>query len=189
MTFILIGGRIYSAPDKGKAFCDEILTRVSGRPVKILDCIFARPESDWEERFQMDKDFFQTHSVQFQITLAGQGMFVHQVKNADVIFFQGGIPKVLIEALEKEVGWREALQDKIVVGSSGGADVLCQYYGVGKTGRFDGEGLGLIPVKFIPHWENDDSVDWDTLLENLKNHKEDLEIIVLREGEFKIFDL
>jgi hypothetical protein len=187
MTFILLGGRIYSAKDGGKAFCDEILQRVTSRPVRVLDCLFARPESEWVERFGEDGKFFEQHSSEFEITLAKSGMFVEQVENADVVFFQGGIPKVLIGALEKEDGWREALQDKIVVGSSGGADVLCQYYGVGKTGRV-GEGLGLIPVKFIPHWKNDESFDWDTLLENLKNYGEDLETVVLREGEFKVFN-
>ncbi len=79
----------------------------------------------------------------------------------------------------------------MLVGSSGGADTICKYYGVGKTLNI-GEGLGLLNVKFVPHWKSDYGqglkIDWDTLLDKLKSYKEDLEIITLREGEFAVIE-
>ena len=63
-----------------------------------------------------------------------------------------------------------------------------KYFGVGKSTRL-GEGLGLLPIKLIPHWESDYSagliIDWDSLLNNLDKYKENLEVLTLKDGEFK----
>ena len=189
--YILVGGYIHKAPDGGRAFCEEIVKGVSHNPVRILDCLFARPKDSWGERFQDDKEFFSKHITDCVVEIASPDNFIDQLQNSDILFFQGGIPRQLMELLNTVGDWRKELDGKVVVATSGGADALCKYYGVGKTLNV-GEGLGLVPIKFIPHWKSDyhqtPSADWDILLEKLKSHKEDLDIVTLREGEFHVIE-
>ena len=192
VKYILVGGKIYKAPDGGKAFCEELIKDINHRPVKILDCLFAREKDAWENKFSDDQAFFAKNIQDFEIELALPDRFIEQVKNSDVIFFQGGMPKLLMSQLDPSRDWAKELDGKILVGSSGGADTIVKYYGVGKTSAI-GEGLGLLPIKFIPHWKSeyygqDIVVDWDGLLEKLKTHEEQLETIVLQDGEFKVYE-
>jgi peptidase E len=189
--YILIGGHIYKAKDGGEAFCQELVKAINNRPVKILDCLFARPEDSWKDRFEDDRKFFSKKLDDFKIELASPDKFIEQIKNSDVVFFQGGNPQQLIKILESVGDWDKELNGKTVVGSSGGADIISKYYGIGKTLNI-GTGLGLLPIKFIPHWKSDYGVglivNWELLLEKVRSYKENLETIVLKEGEFVTID-
>ena len=190
--YILIGGYIHRSPDGGKAFCDE-LVKAFEKPIRILDCLFARETDSCETKFQDDKEFFSKNlGNDFILELANENNLIEQLKNSDVLFFQGGSPRKLIAALEKTGDWVSELDGKTLVGSSGGADAICKYYGVGKTSNI-GEGTGLLPIKFIPHWKSDYyadglEIEWDSLLEKLKLHGEDLQIITLGDEEFKVIE-
>lgn len=188
--FILSGGYYYKAPDGGAAFCKEISKDVAHRPIKLLDCLFGRPLETWDQKFSDDQRFFSQHVDSVRVELASQEKFVQQVKESDVIFFQGSRPEDIMSVLQTIPGWSDMLADKTVVASSGGASMLSKYFGVGKTGRL-GEGFGVLPIKFIPHWKSDYNeglvIDWDALLGKLAEYKESLEIVTLRDGEFKMF--
>jgi peptidase E len=75
-----------------------------------------------------------------------------------------------------------------VVANSGGADILMQsYYYL--AARKTCHGLGLLPYKFIPHWQANSSfpdVDFDQAFSELQNFGAELPIIKLHEGEFKV---
>jgi hypothetical protein len=190
--YILIGGYIHKAEDGGKAFCEEMIKGIQSRPVKILDCLFARNEDTWEAKFKDDREFFERNLQDFEIELASPGTFIEQVKNSDVIFFQGGTPRLLMSHLDADGAWIKELGGKVLVGSSGGADTIAKYYAVGKTSNI-GEGLGLLPIKFIPHWKSAEyaqglDIDWDALFEKLKTYKEDLEVVTVEDVEFVIFE-
>ncbi len=79
----------------------------------------------------------------------------------------------------------------MLAGTSAGADAISKYYCVLKTRRV-GNGLGLLPIKFIPHWKSDYSddevsdINWDEELKKLKDYQEELPIYTLAEGEFKV---
>jgi hypothetical protein len=108
------------------------------------------------------------------------------------IFFTGGTPSRSWIVAGK---WRliKYLDGKTVAGTSAGGDAIAKYYSVLKTSRV-GDGLGLLPIKFIPHWKSnysDDEVrdiDWEAELNKLREYKEDLPIYTLAEGEFKVFN-
>lgn len=191
IKFILIGGHIQKAKDEGRAFCDELVKDAKGKQIKILDCLFARPQHEWDTKFQDDKNFFQKYLQNFEIELATPENFLEQIKKSDIIFFQGGVPHQLMSIIATTGDWIKELDGKILVGSSGGADAICKYYGVGKTSNI-GEGLGLLPIKFIPHWKSDYAlgvvINWNELFDKLKKYKEDLKIVTLGEGEFIIFN-
>lgn len=189
--YILIGGQIHKADDGGKAFCEELIKNATNKPIKILDCLFGRAKEEWKEKFENDTDFFSKNLESFELALASPEKFIDQMKNSDVIFFQGGIPGMFMSILNTIPNWQNELEGKVLVGSSGGADTIVKYYGVGKTMNI-GNGLGLLPIKFIPHWKSDYAkglnIDWDMLLEELKFYKEKLETIVLKEGEFLVLN-
>lgn len=85
--------------------------------------------------------------------------------------------------------WTEHLAGKTVAGTSAGADALSKYY-YGLDSLEARDGLGLVPVKTIPHFKSDYhgwEFDWDKAEAELKAYKEDLPLVALREGEFKVF--
>lgn len=193
IKYILVGGYVHKAKDEGKAFCEELIKGINKKPVKILDCMFARKKEDWQESIDRDNIFFSKFIKDFELELADPDKFIQQVKNSDVIYLRGGYTSPLMESLSKDMNWIKELDGKVLAGTSAGADVIAKYYTVLKTHRV-GDGLGLLPVKFIPHWKSDYSddevrdINWDEELEKLKSYKEDLPMYTLTEGEFVVFE-
>lgn len=190
--YILVGGYVRKAPDEGKAFCEELVKDFSGKTVKILDCMFARPKDTWEECIEKDRVFFKKFISNFELELADPENFTEQVNSADVIYLRGGHTSPLLEILSKDLSWTHELDGKVLAGTSAGGDAIAKYYSVLSTQR-TGDGLGLLPVKFIPHWNSDyteegQPVSWNKELDKLKAYKEDLPVYTLGEGEFKVFE-
>ena len=75
--YILVGGYPHKAHDGGKAFVEE-LVRGFGEPVKILDCLFARPRESWVVADAQNLEFFkeQLPSVKFDAQIADPDKFV-----------------------------------------------------------------------------------------------------------------
>jgi peptidase E len=154
--------------------------------------LFGSERETWEQKLDDHFEFFSNNLGAFELNLAIPERFIQQIKDSDIIFLQGGHPKLLMSILESTGNWINELEGKILVGSSGGADVVSKYYGVGKTMNI-GEGFGLLSIKFIPHWKSEYyahgvEIDWDKLKENIKSYKDDLELITLGDGEFKVFE-
>lgn len=115
--------------------------------------------------------------------------FREQVKWADAIYIRGGASEAILLELQKQSeGWIEELSGKTLAGSSAGAHAVSKYY-YGLDDLKIGEGLGLLPVKVIVHYRSDynaPNINWNKAEQELKNYKEDLEIITLPEGCFKV---
>ena len=189
--FILVGGYVKKAPDGGAAFCDE-LVRGFEDPVKILVCMFARRREVWEEAFAGDIDFFRSRLPNkiLDIQLAENGRLSEQVQWADVVFFRGGSSHELVDALKAEGDWMLHTEDKTIAGTSAGADALSKYY-FGLDTKEVREGMGLLPVKVIPHFRSDYhgwEFDWDAALKELAGYREDLLVFALGEGEFRVVE-
>ena len=190
--YILVGGRVHGAEDGGKSFVYQLVKGIHHKP-KILICLFAVEKELWQERFKGDQEFFGKFLTDFELELADENKFSEQVKNNDILFIRGGYTQSLMELLTKNISWIKELNEKVVAGTSAGAEAIAKYYFVTKTKR-NGDGLGLLPLKFIPHWKSayfDDeslNIDWDKIYTDFKNYKEDLELVVLKEGEFKVFE-
>ena len=190
VKYILAGGYLHKAPDGGKAFCGELIRGINKKPVKILDCMFARSLDSWEIKFKEDIEFFSKHIDNFEPTLASEENFVEQVKLADVVFLRGGQTELLLEKLNKAGNWIKELEGKTLAGTSAGGDVISKYSWNLDLKKIE-ECLGLLPVKFIPHWRSDydsPNIDWEKAFQELKDYKEDLPIYALEEGEFKVFE-
>jgi len=193
IKYILAGGYVHKTPDEGKDFCEELIKGIDKKPVKILDCMFARKKEDWQENMDRDNIFFSKFIKDFELELADPDKFTKQVKNSDVIYLRGGYTSPLMELLSKDKNWIKELEGKVIAGTSAGGDAISKYYCVLKTHRV-GDGLGLLPIKFIPHWNSDYSdeevkdIDWSLELKKLKEYKEELPIYTLGEGEFMVIN-
>jgi len=190
--YILVGGYLHKAADGGKAFLEELVKGFGqDRPVRILNCLFARPQDIWEIKLEENKKLFSQYINNFELILADPEKFVEQVKASDVIFLQGGYTEQLMKILSESGDWIKEVAGKTVTGTSAGAEVIAKYYYVCSTSRI-GEGFGLLPIKFISHWHSglDEYIgfNWDKGLQELKDYQEDLPIYALREGEFKVFN-
>ena len=179
------------APDGGKAFCEELVKNFSD-PVNILDCVFARLQTVWEETFAKDKEFFKTQlpGKKLELQLANIDTFLQQIKWADIIYFRGGSSEELVKSLQQYNSFVQHIQGKTVAGTSAGADALSKYY-YGLDNLEIRNGLGLVPVKTIPHFKSDYhgwEFDWEKAETELKAYREDLPLVTLREGEFKVFE-
>lgn len=190
--YILIGGYVHKAEDGGKAFCEELVKDFNlDRPIRILNCLFARAENFWSDKIKENEKFFSKYIKSFELILADPLKFAEQVKNSDVVYIQGGYTDPLMKKLLENNEWIKYIDGKTIAGTSAGGDAIAKYYCVLKTKRV-GDGLGLLPIKFIPHWKSDYSdeevsdIDWNSELNKLKEYKEDLPIYTLAEGEFKV---
>ncbi|MDQ5954430.1 MAG: hypothetical protein QG583_358 [Patescibacteria group bacterium] len=186
--YILVGGYVQKAEDKGKAFCEELISGIDKKSIKILDCMFARPIEAWEETFEKDKIFFTKYIKNFELELAQIENFTEQVKNSDVIFIRGGHTDPLINILNKNQSWIKELEGKTLAGTSAGANVIVKYF-YGLNSHVIKEGFGLTSAKVIVHWKSEEyNVNWDKSLEDLKNYKEELRVYALKEGEFMVIN-
>mgnify|MGYP001570432368 CR=1 FL=1 len=184
---ILVGGCDYKAPDGGKAFC-EALTDGFEEPVKILDCLFARPKEKWDEVYQKDKKFFamQLPGKTIELELAQPEKFIQQMRWSNAIYIRGGSNDLLLDILHTCGDWLAELDGKTLAGSSAGACIIVKYYYELDSLKL-GEGLGLLPMKIIVHWKSDynaPNINWISARAKLKKYKEDLPLLALGEGKF-----
>ena len=186
-NFILVGGYPRKAADGGKAFA-EALTSAFDEPIKLLVCLFARPEDAWEKAFSDDREFFSAHLPDkwIEFKCATKEGFLEELAWSDAVYFRGGDAPMLIKALAKQEGWRTMLHGKTVAGSSVGADMLTAHHYDGDRCRL-ADGLRLIPVKTLVHYRSDynaPNIDWDEAERSLAAYGEPLKMVMLREGEF-----
>ena len=71
---------------------------------------------DTFELFKKDK------TLSFQT--ADESSLISQIQNADILYFMGGISLKLLETLKPFNNLRQAMEGKIVIGESAGANVL-----------------------------------------------------------------
>lgn len=116
---------------------------------KILYCFFAKP---WpEERMKMLYANLAKLDNDVEHIMAERENFEAQIKNADVVFFQGGATHALKEELEK-FDAVTLLREKIMVaGSSAGANNLAKIGFASADGGSPVNGLGLYTLPVIPH--------------------------------------
>jgi len=189
--FILEGGHTDRAADGGLAFAREFVKGFD-QPVKILLCYFARAEDSWKNEFDEDKEFFKKllPDTEMEFALATPERFLYQLKWAHAVCIGGGNMEPLFAGLKQSLGWERELDGKTVSGSSAGAYALSTYWYDIDDAKSIREGLGLVPIKCIAHYEsgyNAPHVDWKRVLDQTDAFHPELETVTLREGEFKVF--
>lgn len=187
--FVLLGGYAHKAPDQGRAFYRELVADRK-EAVAVLMCYFARPKEQWGAVFKEDAQTFAgfVPESKLRFVLADETRFCEQVKEADVVYFKGGETLDLQKALQVNPGWEKFISEKTVAGTSAGAEILAALsYNLDHDRLI--AGYGLVPVKVLPHYESDykAGVDWASIVHLLRSSSVQGEVVLLHEGEFKVF--
>jgi peptidase E len=189
--FVLLGGYAGRATDGGVAFYQEVVAGFD-QPVRILDCMFARPEPVWEEMLERDRFTYATalNGMKSIITLARPESFIEQLRHTDVLHVRGGRTRTLIDTLALIQGWEQELDGKTVAGSSAGVNFLAKhYYSLDDQQVY--QGLGILPIKALVHYESDynaPNIDWQQARAELEAIDDGSELVALHEGEFKVVE-
>lgn len=194
--YILNSGGAKNHPEKEIRFNREIVKGLGDNPC-VLFCFFASPRDRWEEKFHSYSNRFldsMDSGVVPKFDLAFPDSFVDQIKNSDAIVIYGGDDNLLLFYF-KNYDLPAVWQGKVVAGSSAGSDILVKYFWTCDW-RQTKEGLGILPIKFIPEYKSeygkDDPrgpIDWEVAYDELKNYKEDLPIHALKEGDYIVFEV
>lgn len=150
----------------------KILIVPFAKDIERIPITTERVKGEFNENKQQEK-------LEFEV--ANEESFIEQVKSADIIYFQGGTSLKLLEALKKFPTLKDLLKGKIVAGESAGANVFGKFFfSPSANGVF--EGLGILPIKIIPHYKED--------YKNVfKDVGQDLENLFLKEYEYRIINL
>lgn len=179
--YVLHGGNAQIINAVNDPFYAEILKNTSDR-LKILLVYFANDPERNEERKKGNIQQFNRvkGDKKLEFEIADEGIFLDQIKNADVIYIRGGSTPVLIEVLEKYSNLERAFEGKIISGESAGMNSLVKY-AFSKSGGGITEGLGIINVKTISHF---DGVKGIKEMEMIASN---LEKVYLPNFEYKVF--
>lgn len=196
--YILNSGNLNGNPEKHKLFIAEYVKGLGANP-KILIVLFSRPREYWEGTFngyEKNLNELAPDGVELKLELAMPDIFEQQINNTDVIYLPGGDDHLLHYWLNK-YDVPKIWEGKVVAGSSAGSDVLVKHYWTCDW-RKNMDGMGILPIKFIPHYESDygsddpyrGPIDWTEAMKELSEYGDKaLPIHALKEGEFKVFEI
>jgi len=187
-----MGGRPWLAKDGGQGFVDTLF-RYYPVEVKLAFCIFAQPESDWEETCKWNTrmfDKFKGNRAVSHQTMTEQN-FAEVSAWADVVYVPGGDPAVLQKRLGACGDIAKLWDGKVVAGSSAGADFMCEGY-IYLQDKTYGHGFGWIKATCIPHWRSDEwkgyaPEDWDFIEQESLKEAPDTPVLCIPESEFVEF--
>lgn len=194
--YVLNSGGIKNQPELKKQFHQELVKGLGNTPNFLL-CNFAQGREYWEAKFQdyssaVAEDM--PDGVTPGFTLAMPDKFAEQCKRADVIYFHGGDDH-LLKYWMGQLYTAELFKDKVVATNSASSDMLATHYWTCDW-RQPGDGFGILPIKFIPHYQSafgaDDprgAIDWEKAKQELTEYGDEaLPIYALQEGEYKVFE-
>jgi peptidase E len=115
------------------------------------------------------------------IEVAEKQSFAEQITRSDVIYLQGGATLKLLAALQEFPKFKEWCQGKTLAGESAGANVMGQYFYSKKSDSI-GKGLGILPVKTIPHYKEEST-------EKLDKVGKEFELLLLPEYTYRVFEI
>lgn len=156
-TYILHGGQSKTESVNNELFFKQFTDLVKKDTVKILLCYFARDKKSWNKLFENDKAKIlkqSTKNATINIVDSLESLTA-QLKEANVIYFSGGEEEFLRPYMEKLHFLKEALQNKIFIGSSMGAFLAAKRYVLSLSDQNEDavyDGLGLVPYNILCHW-------------------------------------
>jgi len=194
--YILNSGGTSSYPEKHSRFVNEIIKDLGNDP-KILFCFFAQKREDWEKKFEKYKNDFieKIKGVKPEFELAFPDKFVEQVKNSDAIVIFGG-DDVLVQYWLGKFDLSKIFKNKVVGTSSAGSNAIVESSWTCDWRKCI-DGLGILPIKFIPHYKSTEyakedpkgPIDWDAAFKELSSYgNKSLPIHALEEGDFIILE-
>lgn len=191
--YILAGGLDRANPDYWENLGKEVSVK---KPIKVLSCFFSQPKHKWKKGLTKFKPFFaRAFGDDVLIDLASAEDFLNQIDDCDVLYLHGGSSHRLKSVLDHFNNLEEHFKNKVVIGSSAGANYLATN-GWSPGLRQVMEGSGIVPLNVLVHFGStfeDESVlgpiNWDKAYKQLEDYVgKDHKITKLLEGEFVVYE-
>jgi len=194
--YVINSGWIRNNPEKTKKFFAEIFKGLGEKPHLLL-CYFAQPREYWEQKFSENKisliDSF-PQDINPIIEMAFPETFEEQLKNSDVIYIKGGDDHLLQYWLN-QFNLPTIWNGKVVATISAGSNAMAKHFWTCDWRRTM-DGLGILPIKFIPHYksafgDNDPrgKINWENAYKELEAYEDkSLPIYALEEGDFIVIE-
>jgi len=195
--YVLNSGGVKHGLRRKREFHQEIVQGLGVSP-KFLLCNFAQGREYWETKFagyaqSIAEDLSEGVTPSFELALPDT--FIRQCDAADVIYFHGGDNDLLFYWMRK-FDYSALFARKVIATSSASSCMIATNYWTCDW-RACQDGFGILPIKFIPHYEsdfgNDDPrgpIDWSRAYSDLESYgKPGVPILALHEGEYKIFEV
>jgi prepilin-type processing-associated H-X9-DG protein len=187
--YILHGGFTGKDNQLNRAFFEEI-----GRDVPdggtILLVYFASKLEDNSDKFKQDSEKIteQSHGKKFNFLFADKEEFLDQLKQADAAYFRGGSTDKLLAALRSYPDLKPLMKGKTVSGSSAGAYALAKL-GSSHEEKKLCEGFGMVSLRVVCHYESPVLPPFPGTVELLEKTAKDLDLIKLKDYEWKTFSV
>ncbi|KKQ26127.1 MAG: hypothetical protein US62_C0009G0013 [Candidatus Woesebacteria bacterium GW2011_GWA1_37_8] len=176
IKFVLHGGDFGDKNSDNIGFYKE-MTSGRNKPINFLINCFSCDENRVLDKFQRHSALFKKYCAGKTIVfkLADEDKFIKQLKWADVVFFEGGgSTEKLVEKLSKYDNFDKLLENKVVGGSSAGANCLSKYF-YGNMSQKIGKGLGILNIKTFCHYVSGDY----KITQELSEYKEKIPLLIL----------
>lgn len=186
--YILHGGFTREDNESNRGFYDEFMKDVPDGGTVLLVYFAARDEKDAEKtnaHIQMCKDASIGKTVDFVV--ASREHFIEEIKKADTIFFNGGSTSKLMREMEPFGNFKTSIEGKTIAGSSAGAYMMATY-GASHSEEILREGLGLVPVRLICHYQSPKLPPSELSVDLLLRTAQEFELIYLKDFEWKVFN-
>jgi hypothetical protein len=194
--YVVNSGGIKRKPELKKQLHLELVKDLGDAP-KILLCNFAQVREDWEIKFRGYSDMIRVDmpdGVTPVFKLAMPAQFIEQCSWADVVYFHGGDDH-LLQYWMRQYELQDLFAGKVVATNSASSNMLAKHYWTCDW-RQCGDGFGILPIKFIPHFQSDfgdddprGAINWQEAYDELSAYGDGrLPIYALKEGEYKVFE-
>lgn len=196
--YVVNSGGIKNQLKLKKQFHLELIKNLSSNSPRFLLCNFAQGREYWESKFPgyskaIAEDLPASLKPTFELAMPDE--FEDQVQRADIIYFHGG-DDALLDYWMKKYDFEKLFQNKVVATNSASSDMLATCFWTCDWRRCN-TGFGVLPIKFIPHFNSnfgaDDPrgpVDWQKAKQELAAYGDtSLPIYALEEGEYKVFEV
>ncbi len=189
MTYILHGGFEREDNELNRSFYQEVLKGVSDNGTLLLVHFASThsPEEVKETHELQEKRMQSLTNKHINVEFATEEDFLNQVEHADAIHMRGGHTPKLLSVLKNYPELAAMFSNKTISGSSAGAYALAKY-GPGHSEEGIREGLGLVPIRLACHYESLELPPDSESLTELKAMATELELVTLRDFEWRVFN-
>lgn len=157
---------------------------------KVLIVLFALTHSDYITSFnnlvQRCKNQMDDKSIEF--ILATESDFEAQLSNSNAVYIAGGNTPTLLSVLDNYTNLKEKFTHKTIAGSSAGAYALATL-GAAHTTEHIRKGLAILPIRLICHFESPELPPTETSLKELQEADPGLELVKLKDCEWKVIEM
>lgn len=176
--------------ESNQKFYEEFLKDVPEGGTVLFVYFATRIEAEIPEKFETHVKMCkaQAHGKSFNFFIATQENFLTEIRRSDALFFNGGSTSKLLKILWTYSSIKDFIDGMTIAGSSAGAYALATL-GASHSEEVVREGLGLVSVRLICHDQSPKlppSQDSVKLLEETSN---ELELIKLKDCEWKIIKI